>query len=100
MIFYFHSVIENYCSEPPLDDGQSTFQYWKHKSESIDPMERCLAQVAQIYLTPTATSADIERLFSTAGDIFTNEHKLETFKLVYITLIPKYFFTVKNTFTI
>ena len=73
MIFYLHSVIENYCSEAPLDDGQSTFQYWKHKSESIDPMERYLAQVAQIYLTPTATSADIERLFSTAGDIFTNE---------------------------
>ena len=66
-------VIEKYASEPPLNDGENTYKYWKHKSESIDPMERYLAQVAEIYLTPPASSADIERLFSTAGDIFTNE---------------------------
>ena len=36
-------------------------------------MERILAQVAEIFLTPPGTSSDVERLFSTAGDIFTNE---------------------------
>ena len=73
MIYIILIVLENYCSESPLDDGESTFKYWKHKSESIDPMERILAQVAEIYLTPPGTSSDVERLFSTAGDIFTNE---------------------------
>ena len=32
-----------------------------------------MAKMAEIYLTPPPTTTDVERLFSTAGDIITNE---------------------------
>ena len=32
-----------------------------------------MAKLAEIYLTPPPTSTDVERIFSTAGDIITNE---------------------------
>ena len=32
-----------------------------------------LSNIAESYLTPYPTTTDVERLFSTAGDIITNE---------------------------
>ena len=32
-----------------------------------------MTKMAEIYLTPPPTTTDVERLFSTAGDIITNE---------------------------
>ena len=34
---------------------------------------RAMTKMAEIYLTPPPTTTDVERLFSTAGDIITNE---------------------------
>ena len=41
----------------------------------MKPVERAAANLAEYYLTPPATSVelDVERLFSTAGDILSNE---------------------------
>ena len=36
-------------------------------------IERLASKLAAHYLTPPATSVDVERLFSTAGDILTPE---------------------------
>ena len=36
-------------------------------------MERLASKLAEYYLTPPATSVDVECLFSTAGDILTQE---------------------------
>ena len=42
-------------------------------SQSTKPVERAAAKLAEFYLTPPPSSVDVERLFSTAGDILTNE---------------------------
>ena len=42
-------------------------------SKSAKPIEKAAAKLAEYYLTPPATSVDVERLFSTAGDVLTDE---------------------------
>ena len=57
----------------PVEKDDNPFGYWQHLSESSRPVHQKLAQLASIYLTPPATTVDVERLFSTTGDILTNE---------------------------
>ena len=66
-------VLQNYLDEGCIEDDDDPLLYWKHKSNSPNPIEQNLSTLAVEYLTPQPTSVDVERLFSTAGDIFTNE---------------------------
>ena len=45
---------------------------WKDYSKSTNLFEKKLAEQALIYLSPPPTTTDVERLFSTAGDIITD----------------------------
>ena len=47
--------------------------FWKEQSCSANEIKKKLSEIAKYYLTPPPTSVDVERLFSTAGDIVTKE---------------------------
>ena len=49
------------------------FEYWHRMSKSMNPLNRAVADLAAYYLTPPPGSVDVERLFSTAGDILRDE---------------------------
>ena len=65
--------INVYANSPTIDVQSDIFEYWKKVSNSIQPLEKAFAKLASYYLTPPPTSVAVERLFSTAGDIVTNE---------------------------
>ena len=48
----------------------------KNMSTSVKPIERIVSNLAEYFLTPPATSVDVKRLFSTAGDIVTKERNI------------------------
>ena len=48
-------------------------EYWEMASRGGDPIDIKMCELALHYLTPPASSVDIERLFSTAADITTND---------------------------
>ena len=65
-----NSTLDHYMGLPlsNLDEsGDDTFKFWRNYSVTSDKGQKALCRVARIYLTPPATSTDVERLFSTAG---------------------------------
>ena len=62
--------INQYTNSPP---EQNVFEYWHRMSKSMNPLNRAVADLAAYYLTPPPGSVDVERLFSTAGDILRDE---------------------------
>ena len=52
---------------------ENAMEFWKIKASSMKKVDRAAAKLAEIYLTPPPTSVDVERLFSTGGDIITPE---------------------------
>ena len=66
------AVINKYLSEPVI--VSSPLQYWKeYEHSSKSDIEKGLVSLAKKYLTPPPTSTDVERLFSTAGNILSPE---------------------------
>jgi hypothetical protein len=66
-------ILESYLSSPVQEKG--CLKFWKkYEAESNgNPVKKALARLAKQFLTPPPTSTDIERLFSVAGNILTDE---------------------------
>ena len=66
-------ILESYLSSPVQEKG--CLKFWKkYETESNgNPVKKALARLAKQFLTPPPTSTDIERLFSVAGNILTDE---------------------------
>ena len=69
---YAQKAIDEYLSLPLTDYRmESSFSFWKEYSKSGGTAQRCLAELAIQYLTPPATSTDIERSNSVGGNVVT-----------------------------
>ena len=55
------AAVEDYLSNP-IHDEMDTFHFWKKYSKSGNATQKCLANLARLYLTPPPTSTDVERL--------------------------------------
>ena len=64
------SYLDSKCVE---EENYDPLDYWSMAFRTNQPMEVKLSQIAVHYLTPPASSVDIERLFSTAADIITDD---------------------------
>ena len=63
------SLLEKYLHMPV---EENSFAFWKSWSATCDPVQKKLTSLACAFLTPPSTSTDVERLFSTAGNILTD----------------------------
>lgn len=65
-------VVFNYLAAPVQESG--SLEFWKiFEKTAEDPVRKSLAKIAKKYLTPPPTETDVERLFSVAGNILTDE---------------------------
>ena len=66
-------VLNSYLSTPVEDNN--CLDFWKEfeKNSTHEPVKQALARLAKKYLTPPATSTEVERLFSVAGNILSDE---------------------------
>ena len=72
-LFEATQFVEQYTNSKVVETEEEVLEFWKSKASSIKSIDKMAAKLAEIYLTPPATSVDVERLFSTAGDIRTQE---------------------------
>ena len=56
-----NTFLEDYCNSNILKNN-NPFDYWKAKSSSMKMIDRLASKLAAHYLTPPATSVDVERL--------------------------------------
>ena len=64
--------LDKYDQANALDSKASSLHYWKNEFDTRHPVALLMSKLACYYLTPPPTSTDVERLFSTAGDILTD----------------------------
>jgi len=62
-------LVESYEKSPNVNSN--AFAYWKDVHDSGDKLKQAFAALAKKYITPPPTSVDVERLFSSAGNILT-----------------------------
>ena len=65
-------AVHNYFMQE-CRDSENPLEYWESASKTNSPIHKKLSELAIHYLTPPASSVDVERLFSVAGDILTND---------------------------
>ena len=65
--------LEEYSNSILMEEEDDIYEFWKVLSQSTKRIEQAAAQLAEYYLAPPPSSVDVERLFSSAGDIITNE---------------------------
>ena len=61
--------ITNYRAFPPIKSGEDPLMFWKLHEEKLP----CLASLAQKYMCIPGSSVASERIFSTAGDVISQE---------------------------
>ena len=66
--FTVHNYFMQECRE--MDNP---LEYWEAASKTNCPIQKKLSELAIHYLTPPESSVGVERLFSVAGDILTND---------------------------
>ena len=67
------TLLDEYCDAPVIPMNEDPLMFWKEWAESDNPLKQLLSEEAVEHLTPPPTSTDVERLFSTAGDVATND---------------------------
>ena len=72
-LFEATQFVEQYSNSKVVETEEEALEFWKSKASSMKSIDKMAAKLAEYYLTPPATSVDVERLFSTAGDIRTQE---------------------------
>ena len=61
-------LLSDYSSSPLEKMDQSISFFWRNMSQG-DKYQKAFSQVAKRYLTPPPSSVDVERLFSTCGNV-------------------------------
>ena len=65
-------LISDYLEKPLLSQSANPLEFWKEMSNG-DRYQQAFAKVAKFFLTPPCSTVDVERLFATAGQIYTPE---------------------------
>ena len=60
----------DYLEKPLLSQSANPLEFWKEMSNG-DRYQQAFAKVAKFFLTPPCSTVDVERLFATAGQIYT-----------------------------
>ena len=63
-------LISDYLEKPLLSQSANPLEFWKEMSNG-DRYQQAFAKVAKFFLTPPCSTVDVERLFATAGQIYT-----------------------------
>jgi hypothetical protein len=58
--------------ESPISSNSLAFRK-EYEKNSTSEIKLALARIAKKFLTPPPTSTEVERLFSTAGDVLSNQ---------------------------
>ena len=61
-------MLSDYSSNPLEKMDQSISFFWRNMSQG-DKYQKAFSEVAKKYLTPPPSSVDVERLFSTCGNV-------------------------------
>ena len=85
----FIEILSFYATSPLEKMDKSISFYWKNMAQG-DKHEKAFSEVAKKWLTPPPSSVDVERLFSTAGNVTPDKRKailpltvLKVFKFPY-----------------
>ena len=61
-------AVDYYLSLPLSEEHESTYSFWRQYSMTTDKAQKCLCNLARIYLTPPPTSTGMCNIFATYSD--------------------------------